>query len=288
MATIEKAMPIIMALGEDIFVEVSHGPTLIDNNILLSDRSLKICSQGVAVVHNLIGGSLAAIGLGTDNGSRSIPSPRYTPYHAVHGTNVAGFMTILHGDSRFYNNVFVARKEIHPFKHIMEQFAAANNITADDANFTSGTFPYNGYPTLEEWKYQFENYCDTGSIIDGGSDRYYDHLPMWFGGNCFFNGSKPADKEEAALVDVEHEIKLEIICDGDKWKLDTNLFDYLPESVGEVISTDTLGMAFEPEQRFENPDGSAIIFDTDYFGKQRGTRTTAGPFERAEEIKELR
>lgn len=36
----------VTSVGEDIFVEVSHGPTLIDHNILLSDRALKIATQG--------------------------------------------------------------------------------------------------------------------------------------------------------------------------------------------------------------------------------------------------
>ena len=35
---------------QDIFVEVGHGPTLIDNNILLSDASLRFATQGVAML----------------------------------------------------------------------------------------------------------------------------------------------------------------------------------------------------------------------------------------------
>ena len=46
---------------QDIFVEVGHGPTLIDNNILLSDVSLRIATQGVAMVHNLICGALHGV-----------------------------------------------------------------------------------------------------------------------------------------------------------------------------------------------------------------------------------
>ena len=44
-----------------------------------------------------------------------------------------------------------------------------------------------------------------------------------------------------------------------------------------MISSDTLGMAFEPEQRFETPDGKEIVFDTDYFGNARGKVLAAGP-----------
>jgi hypothetical protein len=45
-----------------------------------------------------------------------------------------------------------------------------------------------------------------------------------------------------------------------------------------MIHSDILGKAFEPEERFENPDGSAITFDTDYFGKHRGVDVIPGPF----------
>ena len=46
-----------------------------------------------------------------------------------------------------------------------------------------------------------------------------------------------------------------------------------------MISWAVLGSAFESEQRFENPDGSEIIFNEDFFGDHRGARPVAGPFE---------
>ncbi len=45
-----------------------------------------------------------------------------------------------------------------------------------------------------------------------------------------------------------------------------------------MISTDTLGEAFEPSQKFENPDGTPITFDRDYFGNRRGLNILPGPF----------
>ena len=57
-------------MSQDIFVEVGHGPTLIDNNILLSDACLRMATEGVAMVHNLICGALTCVGDGT--------GPRYT------------------------------------------------------------------------------------------------------------------------------------------------------------------------------------------------------------------
>ena len=44
-----------------------------------------------------------------------------------------------------------------------------------------------------------------------------------------------------------------------------------------MINSETLGMAFEPEQRYENPDGTDIVFNEDYFGRSQEA-VTAGPF----------
>lgn len=263
----EEAM---MGMGEDIFIEVSHGPTLVDNNILLSTRALKLSTQGVALVHNLIAGSLAGVGCGVNNGAKTMPSPRYTPYHVPHRTEIAGFMTILHGDMRFYNNIFVQQK-VHPFLTQASENSPASQW--DDFNLTAGTKPYDGYQTFEEWDKEFEGYCGMGSEP---SDRYYMPLPVWTKGNRFFNGALPCDKEKDFTVDTEHEIFLEIAEKDGTWKLNTNLGEYLPEGKETLITSETLGMAFEPEQAFENPDGTGIVFDEDYFGEKRD-KITAGP-----------
>ncbi|MBP5792271.1 MAG: right-handed parallel beta-helix repeat-containing protein, partial [Spirochaetaceae bacterium] len=51
----------------DVFIEVGHGPTTIDNNLLLSKVSVTIPSEGIAVVHNLIHGSFSLINSGVEN-----------------------------------------------------------------------------------------------------------------------------------------------------------------------------------------------------------------------------
>ena len=143
-------------IGEDIFIEISHGPTLVDNNVLLSDRAMKLATQGVAVVHNLIAGSFTAVGRGVNNGSDKLPSPRYTPYHVPHRTEINGFMTVLHGDCRFYNNIFIQK----PVRAGMEEIRKLTGDNEwDDGNLTAGTVPYSGYPTLEEYVARFEGYC---------------------------------------------------------------------------------------------------------------------------------
>lgn len=82
---------------EDIFVEVNHGPFLIDNNILLSPCSISNQSDGGAYIHNLMAGSVYTRGEPT----------RFTPYFLPHSTLISGFATIKSGDDRYYNNIFI-------------------------------------------------------------------------------------------------------------------------------------------------------------------------------------
>ena len=268
-------------LGEDIFIEVSHGPTLVDNNLLLSERSMKLPTQGGALVHNLIAGSFVSVGIGTDNGSSELPSPRYTPYHVPHRTEINGFMTFLHGDMRFYNNIFIQQPVRTCMNKIMDWMQGEGRNVWDDNNMYTGTWVYDdGYQLQEEWERAFDGYCGMGSPV---SDRYYIHLPVWADGNVYFNGARAWIKETNSIIDTEHQVYIAMEEKDGEWKLKTNLYEVLPEIQSATISTAMLGMAFEPEQLFENPDGTPIIFNTDYFGNHRSVNPTAGPFERAED-----
>ncbi len=261
-----------LCLGEDIFVEVSHGPTLIDNNIMLSACAGRLSTQGLAFVHNLIAGSFTFVDNGTDNRGKRFSTPRYTPYHMPHRTEIAGFMTILHGDARFLNNIFVQQE----VRSDLRQYAETSGMgDLHMYHFTCGTKPYDGFPTPEQYFSQFT----AESSMDGNcTDIYYDHLPVYTGGNVYFNGAQPCNSEKAAQIDTEHTIRMELIEKNGGYTLETNLFQYLKNSGSSLISTEDLGMAFEPEEKFESPDGSSIVFDTDYFGDMRNADPICGPF----------
>jgi len=260
-----------LGLGEDLFIEIAHGPCLVDNNILLSERAVKLPTQGVAFVHNLFGGAIAAVGRGVKNGSVKYDSTRYTPIHMPHRTEITGFMSVLHGDVRFYNNVFVQQPVREGMLEMVEDY---KNNEWEDENLTAGTLTYSGYMTEEQWKACFDGYCGEGAPQN--RDRYYMPLPVWTGGNVYFNGAKPADIEEDFTVDTQHHITLELKQEEGQYRLETNLMDYLPDA--KLITSDTLGMAFEPEERFETPNGEDIIFDTDFYGNSRMNNLVPGPF----------
>ena len=69
-----------------------------------------------------------------------------------------------------------------------------------------------------------------------------------------------------------------------KYYLDTNVYDFIKDFTNRMIHTDVLGMAFEPEQKFENPNETPIVFDSDYFGTHRGAVVIPGPFACAEDV----
>ena len=80
-------------------------------------------------------------------------------------------------------------------------------------------------------------------------------------------------------MDSQHPIFLKLGEDGEGWYLQTNLYEYLPRFETQMVSTELLGEAFEPEQKFESPDGTPIVFNLDYFGARREpVMPLAGPF----------
>ncbi len=88
-------------LGADIFMEVDHGPFVIDNNLLLSGTNLLDFSQGGAYAHNLFAGLIICQAV----------LDRETPYHPAHATAIAGLHNIRGGDNRFLNNLFVGPED---------------------------------------------------------------------------------------------------------------------------------------------------------------------------------
>lgn len=262
-------------MSQDIFIEVGHGPTLIDNNIMLSKDSVRIATEGVACVHNLILGAFTSVGGGTDNTVNGINQPRYTPYHIRHRTEVAGFMTILHGDNRMYNNIFI------------QNWPVEGTEEKEDMGFTMsenqvvGTAVFDEYPDYEEWIQCFE--MDKPANMMKLAQYHFSHLPVWVNGNAYFNGAKPWKKEASNLVDDKNHVTVELVEQDGSYSLKTNVYELLGEFRDGIINSDILGYAFQPEQRFENPDGSAIIFTEDFLGEHRGISAIPGPFASGDE-----
>jgi hypothetical protein len=88
-------------VSEDLFMEVDHGPYIVDNNLFLSGVSIVDISEGGAYAHNLIAGKIAS----------QAELTRSTPYHRAHSTALAGLSPTRGGDDRYYNNLLVGGPE---------------------------------------------------------------------------------------------------------------------------------------------------------------------------------
>ena len=206
--------------GQDLLAEVNNGPYMVDNNIFLSEVAIWDWSDGGAYLHNLIAGNI-----------KLNPSPRLTPYHLPHSTEIAGLKQSQGGDDRFYNNIFVGGVSERP-------------------GFFSGLKSYNNV-----------------------------ELPMFVDRNVYLNGANPYQKE-VNLLKLDYNPDIQIDEKGDGIYLTMNLDKSISKMKNQLVSTELLGSVMIPKQQYENPDGSAIIINTDYFGNKRDKRNpTPGPFE---------
>ena len=73
---------------------------------------------------------------------------------------------------------------------------------------------------------------------------------------------------------------MQIVEEGQSFYLHLTLGQAVQKAATTLVTTELLGKAEVPGVLFENPDGSPLTIDTDYFGKSRNAaRPTAGPFE---------
>jgi len=103
--------------SRDLFMEVDHGPFLIDNNVFLSEGGIMDWSQGAAYSHNLIAGSVSWR-----------TEKRKTPYFKPHSVKDMKLSDIQHKDLRFYNNMFVGSSGLSALDEKAVNTQATGNV----------------------------------------------------------------------------------------------------------------------------------------------------------------
>ena len=229
----------------DIFIEVTHGPHTVDNNIFASEYNFDNVAQGGAYINNLFCGTIRRIDV----------LDRSTPYHYPHSTDVAGGAFVHNGDDRFYQNIFVGCDE----------------RPTDDSE--SGTKGYDGHPT------SLEEYISIIEELGNGDHEMFFGVkdPVYINKNAYLKGASAFEKEEENLVtDFDPKVKVEVLEDGTYITMD--IPEEVFEIVAETINTEKLGMVRIAEALFEDPNGNPIEFDKDYFGDLREESKVVGPF----------
>lgn len=226
--------------NRDLFVEVSHGPYMIDNNILASRHSIDNASQGGAYINNLICGKMV----------QWKEETRSTQYHLPHSTKVAGFTLIYGGDDRFYNNIFIGTKDQEGV----------------------GTAHYNDYTT------SLEQYMEMVAKKTGDLEVFRQvNQPVYINNNVYYAGAQPFDKEDTNVVDEAFQPNLQVTIQGDAVSVSCRLPEDFEAFTAAVKSTATLPRVRIADADFENPDGSDLVLDTDYFGVKREEMSVPGP-----------
>ena len=229
--------------ARDFMIEVTHGPCVVDNNIFTADHALDNAAQGTAFVHNLCGGF--------HNHYKVLN--RSTPYHLPHSTDVFGTTLVYGNDDRWYQNIFVG---------------------GDTPDKWYGTADYDGAPT------SLEEYIELVKALGEGDVENFEKVeqPAYINGNVYLQGAKAFAREENHLIN-EGKANLSITEEEDG----AYLYLTLPQNVDElqttIVTTKDLGMTRLTEQRFEEFDGSDIVFDYDCLGGQRGASPMPGPVE---------
>jgi hypothetical protein len=105
-------------------------------------------------------------------------------------------------------------------------------------------------------------------------------FPVHISHNVYYGGAMPYTGEEGKLVcELESESLMLEEREGEIF-LHITLGQTKPEILRPLITTAFLGSAVRTGQAWENPDGSPVIVDTDYFGRTRNhANPSAGPFE---------
>jgi alpha-N-arabinofuranosidase len=111
----------------------------------------------------------------------------------------------------------------------------------------------------------------------------YDNAPlqMWMEGNVFLDGAKPSKLEERPLVKPDFDPRLQLLVKAGGVYLEMESDPKWSDAQSrKLVGTALLGKAVIPDLAYEQPDGSPIRIDTDYFGSSRSqSNPTPGPFE---------
>lgn len=226
--------------SEDVFVEVSHGPTMIYNNILLSNVGFRLNAQGIAFFNNLV----------AKKSHIHSSNWRYTPYHFPHSTKVKGLFNNSGGDARLYNNIFLG----------------------------NGGKEGWGSPGLKELTCPLYDVHLTDSLKGLGALNF--KFCQWTAGNVFLAKAVPSKHEENYVRDEKQKVQAALVEKADglyfEWDMDAAV---LNKAKTIKVHTDGLPITLTSECIFDNKDGEAFVLTRDFLGKDRNVnRPMPGPF----------
>jgi Right handed beta helix region/Protein of unknown function (DUF1565) len=235
----------------DLFVEVSHGPYLVEHNIFASPAALEIFSQGGAFVNNLVCGTV----------SLEPVLERPTPYHVPHSTQVAGYAAIHGGDDRHIGNIFLGGDVTQAYGASARSGSFPNRFE----RAVYGTAGYNGHPA------SMDDYLAlTGDPTRGDHQRFLGvKQPAYIRDNVYAGGAQPFEAEKGATVLTGNDVVATVVDEGGEVYLESRLpaeFDNI--RLGIITGSDLERVRFV-DAEFEERDGSPAVLTTDLVGVEK-------------------
>ena len=228
----------------DIFVEVSHGPYIIDNNIFASEYSVDNVSQGGAYINNIFAGAMR----------RESVLDRSTPYHFSHSTELAGSAFVYSGDDRFYNNIFIGGARLF------------------NSRSSCGTISYDGSPSSME---EYTSLTSRDKTRD--HDKFFEiKQPAYINSNLYLKGAEPYGQEKNRIAST-FDPEMRIDDCGSCAYLEISLPEC--DMSCRTIKSRELQPPRITECDYEDRDGNGIIFDTDMLGTKCNESRCFGPVE---------
>lgn len=210
------------------------------------------------------------------------------------------FSEVNHGPYLVDNNICLSKKSLRDYS---QGGAFVHNLFA-------GYFEFNPVDDrATPYHYPHSTQITGLDIISGGDNRFYNNLfmirekadsfenkkygfegyglsvykqakyPLYTGGNVFLIGTRPWFMESNCLVDSTGNNEIIFQSLNKKITLSLNITTELHELQTRLITTSILRQSITTGLRYELPDGTDVIIDTDFFGNKRNTSNpTSGPF----------
>jgi hypothetical protein len=213
----------------------------------------------------------------------------------LYNNNPDVFFEVDHGPYMVDNNIFLSANSIADRSqggaYVHNLVAGGTAIKAFNTRYT----PYH-LPHSTEIAGVSHFFC--------GDDRYYNNifigkgnkdprniagygtamynkvgLPVWIEGNLYYNMAAHCDKEVKFVESPSYDPEVTLQEEGDHGYLQFTFDDAYYNFKGEIVNTKLLGKTIVSKVIFDNPDGTSLRIDKDYFGNFRSDdNNSAGPF----------
>ena len=205
------------------------------------------------------------------------------------------FFEVNHGPFIVDNNILLSPNSI---RNQCQGGAFVNNLItgtvhmwSEPNRFTPYHLPHStevaGLSTIYSGDDRYYNNVFIGAGLDKSrDDRFkqglegYDKaiLPIFVKDNIYYFGAKPTKDEKDYTFTPNYDPAVKLEVDGDEVYLLLTFDEAYYDHKGDLITTEILGKAKIPNAPFDNPDGSDLVIDMDYFGNKRSGKTNPGPF----------